>query len=149
MDPSKALTEKERSKFKSYSEGVLSALRAFDKAGEWPDLLKYLQRLHKAVDKQTNFPIIPEKLLMTRRLAQCLNPALPGGVHMKALEVVESVFNKLDSDHIAQNLEFGIGLFPLFRTASISVRGKFLYLIEKFYVPLGPKLLPCIEALVM
>lgn len=30
---------------------------------------------------------IPRKLVVAKRLAQCLNPALPNGVHQRALDV--------------------------------------------------------------
>lgn len=33
------------------------------------------------------FKEIPRKLIVAKRLAQCLNPALPTGVHQRALEV--------------------------------------------------------------
>jgi hypothetical protein len=33
------------------------------------------------------FKEIPRKLVVAKRLAQCLNPALPTGVHQRALEV--------------------------------------------------------------
>jgi hypothetical protein len=33
------------------------------------------------------FKEIPRKLIVAKRLAQCLNPALPTGVHQRALDV--------------------------------------------------------------
>ncbi len=33
------------------------------------------------------FKEIPRKLIVTKRLSQCLNPALPTGVHQRALDV--------------------------------------------------------------
>lgn len=38
-------------------------------------------------------PIVPHKLLVAKRLSQCLNPSLPSGVHQKALEVYTYIFN--------------------------------------------------------
>lgn len=35
---------------------------------------------------------IPKKLIIAKRLAQCLNPALPSGVHTRALDVYGHVF---------------------------------------------------------
>jgi hypothetical protein len=43
-----------------------------------------------------NIPVIPEKLTISKRLAQCLNPALPAGVHQKTLEVYELIFQRID-----------------------------------------------------
>lgn len=34
---------------------------------------------------------IPRKLIVAKRLAQCLNPALPNGVHQRALDVYAHV----------------------------------------------------------
>jgi hypothetical protein len=44
------------------------------------------------VDSQTfqsymQFKEIPRKLVVAKRLSQCLNPALPTGVHQRALDV--------------------------------------------------------------
>ena len=33
------------------------------------------------------FKEIPRKLIVAKRLSQCLNPALPTGVHQRALDV--------------------------------------------------------------
>lgn len=38
------------------------------------------------------FKEIPRKLIVAKRLAQCLNPALPTGVHQRALEVYSHIF---------------------------------------------------------
>jgi hypothetical protein len=37
-------------------------------------------------------PVVPHKSLVSKRLAQCLNPSLPSGVHQKALEVYTYIF---------------------------------------------------------
>lgn len=37
--------------------------------------------------------VVPNKVIVAKRLAQCLNPSLPSGVHQKALEVYEYVFS--------------------------------------------------------
>lgn len=37
------------------------------------------------------FKEIPRKLIVAKRLAQCLNPALPNGVHQRALDVYSHV----------------------------------------------------------
>lgn len=39
---------------------------------------------------------VPHKALVAKRLAQCLDPALPSGVHQKALESYAYVFSTLD-----------------------------------------------------
>ena len=37
------------------------------------------------------FKEIPRKLIVAKRLAQCLNPALPTGVHQRALDVYSHI----------------------------------------------------------
>jgi hypothetical protein len=37
-------------------------------------------------------PVIPHSETVALRLAQCLNPALPSGVHQKALDVYAYIF---------------------------------------------------------
>ena len=39
--------------------------------------------------------VVPNKVIVAKRLAQCLNPTLPSGVHQKALEVYEYIFSLL------------------------------------------------------
>jgi hypothetical protein len=38
---------------------------------------------------------IPRKLVVAKRLAQCLNPALPNGVHQRALDVYAHILAAL------------------------------------------------------
>jgi hypothetical protein len=50
------------------------------------------------VDIQTfqsymQFKEIPRKLIVAKRLAQCLNPALPTGVHQRALDVYSHILS--------------------------------------------------------
>ena len=80
---------KSSSKWRAFRDDVQSVLKAFDGAKEWPDVIKCLNKLAKALDnkKYEKFVTIPEKLTLCKRLAQCLNPSLPAGVHQKALEV--------------------------------------------------------------
>jgi len=41
----------------------------------------------KTFQSYMQFKEIPRKLIVAKRLAQCLNPALPTGVHQRALDV--------------------------------------------------------------
>ncbi|PSN50572.1 hypothetical protein C0J52_14759 [Blattella germanica] len=38
------------------------------------------------------FPVIPRRIKISKRLAQCMHPALPSGVHLKALETYDIIF---------------------------------------------------------
>lgn len=81
-----------KSKFKSYRDDIISVLKSFDNTREWADLIKCLQKMKKVLIKNSSLPILPEKITVSKRLAQCLNPALPSGVHLKTLETFEEIF---------------------------------------------------------
>ena len=127
-----------------------AALLQFEKAQEWADLIRYLQRLQRTLNKYSQLPWIPDKVLVAKRLYQCLNPALPSGVHLKTLETVELIFSRIGPQRLARDLAFySEGIFPLYRHASYSVRPVLLDLFERHYVPLGPKAVPCLPGLVL
>jgi len=48
------------------------------------------------------FKEIPYKLIVAKRLAQCLNPALPAGVHQRALDVYTHILSVLGVSAIVQ-----------------------------------------------
>lgn len=54
-------------------------LLQFERAQEWADLIRYLARLQRTLNKYAQMPWIPDKVLVAKRLYQCLNPALPSG----------------------------------------------------------------------
>ena len=80
---------------------LADALGSFDKSKDWPDFIKFLKNIQRArhraaaltltqlqaIAPYTNLPSIPHEVTVSKRLSQCLNPALPSGVHKTALEV--------------------------------------------------------------
>ena len=46
----------------------------------------------QTLEAYQQFKEIPRKLVVAKRLAQCLNPALPTGVHQRALDVYSHIF---------------------------------------------------------
>jgi hypothetical protein len=97
--------------YRRYASSVERALSLFDNAlQEWADYISFLSRLLKVSASgrsqddmyltssqalQTHppdQPVVPHKVLVSKRLAQCLNPSLPSGVHQKALEVYTYIF---------------------------------------------------------
>ena len=50
------------------------------------------------------FPVIPKRVTIGKRLAQCLHPALPGGVHLKALETYDIIFKCIGTQRLALDL---------------------------------------------
>ena len=48
--------------------------------------------------------MIPRRVVVAKRLAQCLHPALPSGVHLKALETYDLIFKLVGSGRLASEL---------------------------------------------
>ncbi|KAL0477069.1 dopey [Acrasis kona] len=86
---------RKESKYKHYKDEIVSVLKTFDQSKEWADLIRCLQRFNKVLKKYPQFPLIPEKLTVSKRLSQCLNAALPSGVHSKTLETYDEVFKHI------------------------------------------------------
>ncbi len=77
-------------------------------------------------------------------------PNLPGGVHLKALDVYRAIFARVGPKALAANLlVYSSGLFPLLGHASMSVRPSLLDVYEKHYLPLGPSLQPCLHGFIL
>lgn len=91
-------------KYKKYTQQVEKCLNSFDNVHEWADCIAFLKQLLKVRSNATywrnntsflsqtfqsymQFKEIPRKLIVAKRLSQCLNPALPTGVHQRALDV--------------------------------------------------------------
>ncbi|PRP77720.1 hypothetical protein PROFUN_00581 [Planoprotostelium fungivorum] len=143
-------------KYKYYAEEVTNNLRlvaasleSFDRATEWADLIKFLQRVSKVLSKYEALSIIPHKLILGKRLAQCLNPALPSGVHLKCLEVYETIFQKLGSALVLDLPIYSMGIFPIFQFAATTVKPRVLELLENYYLPLGSDIIPALPGMLM
>lgn len=106
--------KKNDSKYRRYVAALEKCLQSFESVNEWADVISFLSRLgkvqfttidfglfislisfFKVFNSFPSFKEIPFKLNLAKRLAQCLNPALPAGVHQKTLEVYEMVFRKI------------------------------------------------------
>jgi hypothetical protein len=81
---------------------------------EWADCIAFLKQLLKVrsfgmmllfwnkhlsmvqtFQSYMQFKEIPRKLVVAKRLSQCLNPALPTGVHQRALDVYSHILQVL------------------------------------------------------
>lgn len=66
-----------------------------------PTCQKQLLTVKKALQaRPTGTSDIPHKFVVAKRLAQCLNPVLPSGVHQKTLEVYGYIFSVLNVRNI-------------------------------------------------
>ncbi|KAJ1920551.1 hypothetical protein H4219_001250 [Mycoemilia scoparia] len=114
---------------------------------EWADVSAFLTKLSRALEMYSQFEIVPHKETVSKRLAQCLNPALPTGVHQKALQLYQQIFEKIKNDQLIVDLPlYSFGLFPFLRNASLKVRPQLLKIFEKYYLPLGSKLRSCTKS---
>jgi len=137
-------------KFKRHSQNIEKILSTFDAVSEWADVIGFLTRLSKALSSSSQFKAIPHKFLIAKRLAQCLNPALPSGVHQKTLEVYSIIFQSIGPEGLSKDLNlYSYGLFPLLQYSAMNVKPQLLNLYEKYYLPLGKDLKPCMKSLIL
>lgn len=50
------------------------------------------------------YPVVPRRITISKRLAQCMHPALPSGVHLKALETYDIIFKCMGTNRLSQEL---------------------------------------------
>ncbi|EST09066.1 Dopey, N-terminal [Kalmanozyma brasiliensis GHG001] len=137
-------------KFKKYIKIIETVLASFDNVSEWADFISFLARLHKAMQAYPNYNAIPRKLIVAKRLAQCLNPALPSGVHQRALDVYLHILGVIGPDGLRRDLHvWTSGLLPFFQYASTSVKPTLITIYESYYLPLQEDLHPLTKALQM
>ncbi|KAM4701432.1 protein DOP1B [Discoglossus pictus] len=136
-------------RYRNYSSVIEKALRNFESSSEWADLISSLGKLNKALQSNLKYCLLPRRLIIAKRLAQCLHPALPSGVHLKALETYEIIFKIIGTKWLARDLFlYSSGLFPLLSHAAMSVRPVLLGLYETYFLPLLRSLLPSLQAFI-
>ena len=132
-------------KFKRYASNIEKALVSWDSVEEWADYISFLGKLHKAL-KSYSYNTIPNSLQISNRLAQCLHPDLPSGVHQKAIDVYNSIFTILESKSDNGSGEVDNpdlaniwipGLLPLMSYASINVKPLLVDLFTKHILTLN------------
>ncbi|KAL3101676.1 hypothetical protein niasHT_024809 [Heterodera trifolii] len=142
------------SKYRAYASAVDKALKSFESTTEWADLIAALGKLGKVfASNSKSFNDIPNPLTVAKRLSQCLHPALPSGVHLKALETYRQVFNILGHSGHNQNLArslflYAIGLFPLIDHCGIKVKSELLSIFEQYLLPLGTHIRPALPGFI-
>ena len=118
-------------------------LLKFNNAKEWSDLIQILKNLKENLVKysSSNMGNLTDKITLSKRLAQCLNPNLPAGVHETCLDVYSMLYDniKRNNDNIlGEDLGlYSSGLFPFFAYASAQNKIKFFNdIIKKHYLTL-------------
>ncbi|KAJ1956676.1 hypothetical protein GGI12_005245, partial [Dipsacomyces acuminosporus] len=134
-------------KYQKYVQLVERNLQSFDYVSEWADVTAFLTKLSRALEIYSKFAIIPHKETVAKRLAQCLNPALPTGVHQKALNLYAQVFKQIGDEQLIIDLPlYSYGLFPFMRNASSKTKPQLLDLFEEHFIPLGSSLRACMKS---
>ena len=99
------------------------ALKAFESTTEWADLIAALDKLNKVLLAHQKYPIIPRRIVISKRLQQCMHHALPSGVHLKALATYDVIFKCMGTNRLAQELFlYSAGIFPLLGNKITSVQ---------------------------
>ncbi|KAJ8084790.1 hypothetical protein PM082_003567 [Marasmius tenuissimus] len=137
-------------KYKKYAQQVEKCLNSFDNVHEWADCIAFLKQLLKTFQSYMQFKDIPRKLIVAKRLSQCLNPALPTGVHQRALDVYAHILAVLGSEGLKRDLPlWSSGLFPFFEFAATSVKPTLLNLYDTHYLPLQAGLRPVTKSFIL
>ncbi|KAK7464504.1 hypothetical protein VKT23_006673 [Stygiomarasmius scandens] len=137
-------------KYKKYAQQVEKCLNSFDNVHEWADCIAFLKQLLKTFQSYMQFKEIPKKLIVAKRLSQCLNPALPTGVHQRALDVYAHILAVLGSEGLKRDLPiWSSGLFPFFEYAATSVKPTLLNLYDTHYLPLQAGLRPVMKSFIL
>ncbi|EFO95710.1 CRE-PAD-1 protein, partial [Caenorhabditis remanei] len=133
------------SKYRAYAKAIDQALKTFETPNEWADLISALGKLAKVFQSNAKFGAIPNRVTVAKRLSQCLHPALPAGVHLKALETYRIIFEILGPSKLPECLYlFAVGLFPLMDHCGIKVKSELFAIFENYLVPLGANLRPAL-----
>lgn len=104
----------------------------------------------KVLANHIKYHIIPRKAIIGKRLAQCLHPALPGGVHMKTLETYDIIFKCIGTHRLSEDLfTYCSGLFPLMGYAAMNIKPILLSLYETHFVLLGKTVRPALSGLLL
>ncbi|EJD54553.1 hypothetical protein AURDEDRAFT_156337 [Auricularia subglabra TFB-10046 SS5] len=138
------------SKYRKYTQQVDKCLASLENVQEWADFIAFLTRLLKTFQANTQYKEVPRKLVVAKRLAQCLNPALPAGVHQRALDVYSYILAVQGTEGLQRDLQlWSTGLLPFFEYAATSVRPMLLNIYETYYLPLKAGLRPVTKAFIL
>ena len=128
--------EKEKN-FEKFDSKLTAKLKAASSAKGWSDLLPIIGDIFLFVkaNNEYDFNKISDKPLLGKRLAQCLHPECPGGLHEIVVEVYEILLKNIITrynDKLMDNLHiYASGLFPFFPNATLPNKQKYLDKIIK------------------
>ena len=124
------------SDYEKFEKKLINILNTATSAKSWSDLLPMSQEILSHFiknDETINFSKITTKHMLAKRLAQCLNPEFPNGVHEVILDIYKALLSNIFKNQdgsIQENLGLYLsGLFPFFSHASLPNKKKFLEII--------------------
>ncbi|TIA85253.1 hypothetical protein E3P99_04039 [Wallemia hederae] len=136
--------------YTKYSHSIERSLNSFLEVQEWADFIAFLAKVLKSIQSFSQYNEIPHKLVISKRLSQCLNPALPAGIHQKALEIYDKLFSVIGPQGLLRDLQmWSSGIFPFFQHATTSVRPFVLDIYKTHYFPLRSDLRPVMKSITL
>lgn len=137
-------------KYKKYAQQVDRCLNSFDNVHEWADFIAFLKQLLKTLQAYLQFKEIPRKVIVAKRLSQCLNPALPTGVHQRALDVYTHILGVIGVDGLRRDLFLWTsGLFPFFEYSATAVKLTLINIYDAHFLPLKASLRPVMKSFIL
>ncbi|QBM91065.1 Dopey, N-terminal [Metschnikowia aff. pulcherrima] len=114
---------------------VEKTLASFDALEEWADYIAFLARLKKSLAVPAESPHsvlwIPLSEQVLAKLALCLLPMLPNGVHRKLLELYEAIFDSLAADALNSQISVWLpGILPVVSFGLMQVKPQVIKLYE-------------------
>lgn len=142
----------------SLNKTLTKALESFALNTEWTDIHNWLMNVEVLL---TDFPspFIADKILLSKRLNQCMNPILPEKVHETVLGIHQRLFRNMRvsvdgniNDYIklfAEDLGvYSVSILPhLVHTNNPEHRFNILKIINAYYLDLGKELIPMLAGL--
>jgi hypothetical protein len=124
-------------KYRAFRAELSAVLLRFEKASDWADYASQLGEIRRCLNRHAQHAFIPEKYALSKWLAHCLYGGFPAGLHLKALEVYELIFQRIGARRLARDLSiYAVGLFPLMSYCSTAVRPKLLDIYRRYIVVL-------------
>ena len=123
--------------YEKFEKKLTNILNSSSNAKAWSDLIpiakEILSHLNKHLDLE--FAKLSNRYILAKRLAQCLNPECPGGVHEVVLDIYEVILHNIISKNETKLMDnlgiYACGLFPFFPNASLANKEKYLEIIIK------------------
>jgi len=136
-----------------YEQLVDKTLALFESLEEWADYIAFLSKLQKVLqsykeelDKEVkeggggggeheHLFFVPHATEVSYRLALCLSPTLPNGVHQKTLNIYEFILENLNSKQLNSDVSIWIpGFLPLFSYSSIQIKPQQIKIVKNLII---------------